>query len=137
MCSSIDWLKSDRRHPGELDFPHLKMIGMVESETTRGPEPVRERRYYLCSKVMTAERFAEVVRAHWGVENSLHWCPDVTFDDDQCRLRTGHGPQNMAMARHIAMNLLRATKTKSSREVRRKKAAWSPEYLEDILRGEG
>lgn len=137
VCSSIDWLKSDRRHPGELDFPHLMMIGMVESEVSRGGQIVHERRYYLSSKVMTAERFAEVVRAHWAIENSLHWCLDVTFGDDQCRLRTGHGPQNMATARHIAMNYMRKTRTKASLKVRRKKAAWSPDYLEDILRGRG
>ena len=61
----------------------------------------------------------------------------MIFDEDQCRLRSGHGPQNMAVFRHIAVNLMRKTKTKSSLKLRRKKAAWNPNYIGDILRGEG
>ncbi|MGD9512393.1 MAG: ISAs1 family transposase [Geminicoccaceae bacterium] len=137
VCAGIGWLASDRRHPGELKFPGLKMIGMVESETEREGGTAIERRYYLCSKVMTAQEFAGVVRAHWGVENRLHWRLDVIFNEDQCRMRSGHGPQNMAVFRHIAINLMRTTQTKSSLKVRRKEAAWNPDYLEDILRGCG
>lgn len=137
VTSDIDWLFSDRRHPGELKFPGLKMIGMVESETTRGGVVVPERRYYLCSKVMSVGVFAKVVRAHWGIENCLHWSLDVTFGEDQCRLRSGHGPHNMAIFRHIVMNLMRTTRTKSSLKVRRKKAGWNTGYLADILAGAG
>lgn len=61
----------------------------------------------------------------------------TAFDEDQCRLRTGHGPQNMAIIRHMAMNLLAKTKTKSSLKVRRKKASWNAGYLGEILRGAG
>ena len=137
VTSDIDWLFSDRRHPGELKFPGLEMIGMVESQTTRNGVVVPERRYYLCSKVMPVEVFGHVVRAHWGIENRLHWSLDVTFGEDQCRLRSGHGPQNMAIFRHIVMNLMRTTRTKSSLKVRRKKAGWNPGYLGDILAGAG
>ena len=137
VCSTIDWLFSDRRHPGELKFPGLKMIGMVESETTRNGKVEHERRYYLCSKVMPVEVFAQVVRAHWGIENRLHWSLDVTFGEDQCRLRSGHGPQNMAIFPHIVMNLMRTTRTRSSLKVRRKKAGWNSGYLGDILAGTG
>ena len=137
VTSDIDWLFSDRRHPGELKFPGLEMIGMVESQTTRNGVVVPERRYYLCSKVMPVEVFGHVVRAHWGIENRLHWSLDVTFGEDQCRLRSGHGPQNMAIFRHIAMNMMRTTRTKSSLKVRRKKAGWNKRYLADILAGAG
>ena len=137
VCADIDWLASDRRHPGELKFPGLKMMGMVESETERDGRIARERRYYLCSKVMPAAEFAAVVRAHWGIENRLHWRLDVIFGEDQCRMRTGHGPQNMAVFRHIAMNLMTTTTTKSSLRLRRKQAAWDPDYLGAILRGDG
>ena len=137
VCSAIDWLFSDRRHPGELKFPGLAMIGMVETETTRNGKVEQARRYYLCSKPLAVATFAGVVRAHWGIENRLHWVLDVIFDEDQCRLRTGNGPQNMAIFRHIAMNLLRSTKTRSSLKVRRKKAGWNTRYLDAILKGEG
>jgi len=137
VTSNIDWLASDRRHPGALTFPGLAMIGMVESETTRNGKVEPERRYYLCSKVMPVDVFAQVVRAHWGIENRLHWSLDVTFGEDQCRLRSGNGPQNMAIFRHIVMNLMRTTRTKSSLKVRRKKAGWNTRYLGDILAGAG
>ena len=137
VCSTIGWLHSDRRHPGELNFPGLAMIGRVENETGRDGKTSIERRYFLCSAIMTVAAFAAVVRAHWGVENRLHWVLNVIFDDDQSRLRTGHAAENMAIVRHIALNLMRTTKTKSSLKVRRKKAAWNTRYLADILTGEG
>ena len=137
VCHDIDWLFSDRRYPGEIKFPGLAMIGMVESETERNGKIERARRYYLCSRKLPATTFADVVRAHWGVENRLHWTLDVTFDEDQCRLRTGHGPENMAIVRHMALNMLQAPKSKISLKVRRKKAGWNANYLGEILRGVG
>jgi len=111
------------------------MIGMVESRTERGGKIERERRYYLCSAKLDAETFARVVRAHWGVENRLHWVLDVVFRDDLARLRSGHGPENMAIVRHMALNLMRSTGATASLKVRRKKAAWNTAYLGDVLRG--
>jgi predicted transposase YbfD/YdcC len=77
------------------------------------------------------------VRAHWGIENRLHWVLDVAFDEHQCRLRTGYGPENMTIIRHRAMNLLRSTTTKASLETRRKKAGWNTTYLGNVLRSTG
>ena len=137
VCHDIDWLFSDRRYPGEIKFPGLAMIGMVESSFERNGEIETARRYYLCSKKLSAKTFADVVRAHWGIENRLHWTLDVIFDEDQCRLRTGHGPENMAIVRHMALNMLQAPTSKTSLKVRRKKAGWNTTYLGDILRGAG
>jgi predicted transposase YbfD/YdcC len=137
VCHDISWLFSDRRYAGEIKFPGLAMIGMIESVTERGGKLETARRYYLCSTKLSAAKFAAVVRAHWGVENRLHWVLDVTFDEDQCRLRSGHGPENMSIVRHMAMNLLRTTTTKSSLKVRRKKAGWNTSYLGNVLRGVG
>src|SRR4051794_29558866 len=98
VCRHVTWLFSDRRYPGEVTFPGLAMIGMVESETERGGEVERARRYYLSSARLDAATFARAVRAHWwGIENRLHWVLDVVFKDDLARLRTGHGPANMAV----------------------------------------
>ena len=137
VCSDIDWLFSDRSHPGEFKFPGLAMIGMVESETERDGKTTIERRYFLCSRIMTVLVFAAVVRGHWGIENRLHWVLDVIFDEDQSRLRTGFAAENMAIVRHMALNLMRTTKTRSSLKVRRKKAGWNTRYLADVLAGEG
>jgi predicted transposase YbfD/YdcC len=135
VCHDVAWLFSERRYAGEPAFPGLAMIGMVESRTERGGKIEQERRYYLSSARLDAETFARVVRAHWGVENRLHWILDVVFHDDLARLRSGHGPENMAIVKHMALNLMRSTKATASLKVRRKKAAWNTAYLGDVLRG--
>lgn len=135
VCHDVAWLFSDRRYSDEPRFPGLAMIGMVESSVERGGKTTSERRYYLCSAKLAAGTFARAVRAHWGVENRLHWVLDVVFHDDLNRLRTGHGPENMAIVRHMGLNLMRATTAKASLKVRRKKAAWNSSYLGEVLRG--
>jgi predicted transposase YbfD/YdcC len=134
VCHEVAWLFSDRRYPGEPTFPDLAMIAMVETTTERNGKTERERRYYLCSAKLDAETFARAVRAHWGIENRLHWVLDVVFHDDLARLRTGHGPQNMAVVKHMAMNLIRNPKDKHSLKVRRKLANLNHDYLEKLIR---
>jgi hypothetical protein len=73
------------------------------------------------------------VRGHWGIENCLHWVLDVTFDDDQSRLRKGFGAKNMAIVRHFALNRVRSAKDAKSIKLRRKSAGWAPDYLTRML----
>ncbi|BCH34988.1 hypothetical protein MesoLjLc_69180 [Mesorhizobium sp. L-8-10] len=80
------------------------------------------RRHGAASAELTAERAAHAVHGHWLVENALHWTLDVVFNDDQSRLRKGHGALNMAMVRHFALNLVRAVRDRHSTKLRRKKA---------------
>jgi predicted transposase YbfD/YdcC len=134
VCHDVAWLFSDRRYPGEVAFPGLAMIGMVESETERDGKTTRERRYYLCSAELDAPTFARAVRGHWGIENRLHWVLDVVFRDDLARLRTGHGPENMAVVKHMALNLLRRARPTASLKNRRKRAGWNTAYLEALIR---
>jgi predicted transposase YbfD/YdcC len=134
VCHDVAWLFSDRRYPGEVAFPGLAMIGMVESETLREGKTSRERRYYLCSAKLDAATFARAVRGHWGIENRLHWVLDVVFKDDLSRLRTGHAPENMALVRHMATNLLHRAKPTTSLKNRRKRAGWNTAYLESLIR---
>ena len=135
VCHVVDWLFSDRRYPDEPAFPALAMIGMVESETERNGRVERERRYYLGSARLDAETFARAVRAHWGIENRLHWTLDVVFRDDLARLRSGYGPENMAVVKHMALNLLHQARPTTSLKNRRKLAGWSTDYLQQLLRG--
>jgi len=134
VCHDVAWLFSDRRYPGEPSFPALAMIGLVESETERGGKIERERRYYLGSAKLEAETFARAVRAHWGIENRLHWTLDVVFHDDLARLRSGHGPENMGVVKHMALNLLQQAKPATSLKNRRKRAGWSTDSLDQLLR---
>lgn len=134
VTRDIGWLATDRRFPGEPRFPGLATIAMVEAEVERAGQTTIARRYYLSSAQLDAATFARAVPAHWGIENRLHWVLDVVFHDDLARLRTGHGPENMVIVKHMAMNLVRQAQPITSLKNRRKKAAWNPDYLETLLR---
>ena len=88
-----------------------------------------ERLEFTGALVTDAKPFATAVRAHWHIENRLHWVLDVVFHEDLARLRTGNGPQNMAVVRHMAMNLVRAPADRHSLKAWRKLANLSPDYL--------
>lgn len=134
VTRDIGWLATDRRFPGEPRFPGLAAVGMVEATVERGGQTSIDRRYYLSSAQLDAAAFGRAVRAHWGIENRLHWVLDVVFHDDLARLRTGHGPENMAIVKHLAMNLVRQAQPTTSLKNRRKLAAWNTDYLETRLR---
>jgi predicted transposase YbfD/YdcC len=129
VCHDIDWLTSHRRFPGEWRFEGLAMIAMVESQTERAGKIGTERRYYLCSAKLSAQQFAAAVRAHWHVENRLHWVMDVVFHDDLMRLRSRNGPANMAAVKHMSLNIIRQINDKASLKVRRKTIGWDDDYL--------
>jgi len=133
VCHEVDWLFSDRRYADEPRFPHLAMIGMVETRVERSGAVAQERRYYVSSTPLDAKTFAAAVRAHWGVENRLHWVLDVVFHDDLARLRSRNGPQNMAVIKHMAINLVRNPKDRHSLKVRRKLANLNPDYLQSLI----
>lgn len=133
VSRNVAWLRSDRAAPGEPRFPGLQSIAMVEAEVESAGRTSRTRRYYLSSAPLDAKTFARAVRAHWGVENRLHWVLDVVFHDDLSRLRTGHGPQNMAIVKHMALNLLNKTARTDSLKTRRKRAGWDDEYLQAVI----
>jgi len=133
VAREVDWLDGDRRFPGELRLPHVATIIRVASRVELKDRSRIETRYYISSAALSAQRAADAVRSHWAIENSLHWVLDVTFADDQSRLRTGHGAKNMAVVRHFAINLVRAVKDKRSIKLRRKRAGWDPKYLGGIL----
>ncbi|MDR2053417.1 MAG: ISAs1 family transposase [Treponema sp.] len=90
--------------------------------------------YYVTSLSADPEVFGSSVRAHWGIENSLHYILDAAFGEDACRIKSGNGPENLAFIRKIALSLARSD-TQSSRSIagRIKQMAWSDEYLEQLL----
>ena len=133
VAREVDWLDGNRRFPGELRLPDVATIVRVASRAELKDRCRFETRYYVSSAALSAPRAAAAVRGHWGIENSLHWVLDVTFGEDQSRLRKGHGAKNMAVVRHFAINLARTAKDKRSVRLRRKCAGWDPNYLATIL----
>jgi predicted transposase YbfD/YdcC len=133
VSTQVDWLTGDRRFPGEHRFPDLALIARVASKTWEKGKETSAIRYYVSSRIMNPAELAEAVRSHWAIENSLHWVLDVTFNEDQARSRTGHGPTNMATVRHFAFNILRLVDDKRSLKLRRNKAARNPDYMAQIL----
>jgi predicted transposase YbfD/YdcC len=117
-------------------WPGLRSIGLVEARRTLAGETTVEQRFYLSSLKPEARPFARAVRSHWGIENKLHWTLDVTFREDQSRVRKGHGPENVAVLRHIALNLLRQEPSQKSMPRKRLACALNPDFLLKVLLGE-
>jgi predicted transposase YbfD/YdcC len=115
-------------------FPGLKAIGRIEpARTGADGKTTHSVRYVALSKVLTPARLAEVVRAHWTIENQLHWPLDVVFHEDDARNRKDNGPQNLAVIRRLAQNILRAHPLDISIARKMKKANWSKEFFFDLF----
>ena len=135
LCLSIDphqfpaWFSS-------LDaWEGLKSISLVRTERRIGDKITRETRYYLSSLSPQAQTILEGTRSHWGIENKLHWGLDVAFREDDSRIRTGYAAENMAVLRHMAVNMLKQDKSvKGGIKNKRLRCAWDDQYREKILR---
>jgi predicted transposase YbfD/YdcC len=125
--------------PDEVDpdgaWRDLRAVGMAITESTDSRGRCRlEARYYILSVLLSAKEFAGAVRGHWGIENNLHWQLDVSFREDECRVRTDHAPANLSVIRRFALGLLkRETSCRRGIETKRLKCAASDEYREKVL----
>lgn len=127
VSTDIDWLSKEHRWPG------LKAIGKVVRVRETPDKTTTETAYYLLSAALSAERFREVVRQHWEVENRLHWRLDVVMNEDQDRTRLGNGPHNLAVLRHMALNAMQKEGSKGSLRGKFKRAGWDDTYLYSLL----
>ena len=133
-CLAIDdpaylaYVDPDRRWPG------LRSIVRIESTRRVGDVATTEYRYYLASLPADAAHLARVIRSHWGIENRLHWVLDVAFQEDRNRARDGHAPENLAILRHFALNLLRQDRSvRGGVPTKRLRAALNDSYLRSLL----
>ena len=112
----------------------LKAIGVAISDTVRDGKSCSHVRYYILSKKLSGRKFAASVRGHWSIENRLHWQLDVTFQEDQSRIRRGHADANFSLLRRATLSLLKNNHTeKVGVKNKRLLAASSEEYLEEVL----
>jgi predicted transposase YbfD/YdcC len=127
VSTEIDWLEKQHQWPG------LKAIGKVVRRRETADKTTTETAYYLLSRVLSPERLNQVARQHWGIENSLHWRLDVVMNEDQDRTRMGHGPHNLAVLRHMAINAMQKEGSKGSLRGKFKRAGWDDAYLYRLL----
>lgn len=127
VSADVAWLQERHAWPG------LAAIGKVVRIREVGTKVGTETAYYLLSTPLSAERFGQVARAHWGVENGLHWVLDVTMNEDQARNRCGHAPRNIALLRRLALNLAKLEGSKGSMKGKLKRAGWDDTFLTTLL----
>lgn len=127
LSADIGWLQECHAWPG------LKAVGKVSATREINGKITQETRYYLLSQVFIPERFNDIVRTHWSIENQLHWVLDVIMDEDQARNRKDHGPQNLALLRKLALNLAKLEPSKGSMRGKLKRAGWDNQFLRTML----
>lgn len=127
LSPDIVWLQESHGWPG------LKAIGKVTACRETPAKTSIETRYFLMSQILTPERFLAIVRAHWGIENGLHWVLDVTMNEDQMRNRKDNGPENLALLRRLALNLAALEPSKDSMRGKLKRAGWDNQFLAQML----
>ena len=128
VCSNTEWLAE--RH----NWPGLKAVVMVEYTREIRGKTKTIRQFYISSVLENPEKVAHYISNHWQVENCLHWVLDVTFRQDDCRIRTGNAAANFATINHAAMNLLRRAPGEISLPQKRRSAAWDDTYMEAAIR---
>jgi len=129
VTEDVEWLLQREAWVG------LKSIVMVESvREIIGQTQTTERRYFISSLAADAKEALRCVRGHWAIENSLHWVLDVAFREDACRIREKNAAENMALLRHLVLNLLKQEKScKRGIKTKRLKAGWDESYLLKVL----
>jgi predicted transposase YbfD/YdcC len=131
VMQEIDWLKE--RHP---QWKRLNSVVEIKSQRESKGKLETENRYYISSLGGRSDKILNAIRQHWGVENKLHWVLDISFNDDQSRIRKGNAPRNIAVIKKTVLNLLqiiKKTKPRVSLKAMRKLAGWNHEFLDSVL----
>lgn len=128
VTEDIDWLKECH------DWDGLRSIVKIESEVIKNNKTTNDVRYYITSLSANPQKIGGAIRSHWAIENSLHWVLDMSFNDDFSRIRKENAPQNMAIIKHFALNMVRKIQKKRQSIKRlRKQAGWNSTILDMII----
>jgi len=129
LVTEIAWLQEQH------DWPGLACVGKITATREDKAQGAiqAQTRYYLLSRRMPAQEFLDLVRAHWTIENSLHWVLDVVLRADDSRARKDHAPANLAILRRMALNTIKANRDKGSNRLKFKRAGWDNRFLRKLL----
>ena len=129
VLEKTDWFREDWQWSG------LKTLVMIERhrKTPSDENWSLERHFYITSLPAEAKEIGRMIRNHWGIENSLHWVLDVTYQEDSCRVRSGHAASNLSTLRKWTLNLFKNASGPKSVRQKQKKAAWDHDYLLQLL----
>ena len=127
VIHEVGWLQE--RH----EWPGLAGVVMVDSQRELGGKIEQETRFYITSLTAPAALVGPMIRDHWAIENSLHWVMDMTFRDDECRVRTDNAPENFVTLKHMASNLIRRAPGRDSQRLKRMTAAWDDDFLASLV----
>ena len=130
--------KLPRNFPLKDQWPGIKAVGMAVRVTEKRDGTTHgDVRYFICSRYLSGKRFAQAVRGHWGIENSLHWVLDVTFDEDQSRTRERRMADNLSWLRRFAISLLKCHPSKHSIRGKSRIAGWNNDFLMEVPMAQG
>jgi predicted transposase YbfD/YdcC len=133
VVHDVDWLFPEKSDPDRPAMPALATIGRVVATVERDGKTTTSTRYYLSSARLSAAAFAKAVRGHWAIENSLHWVLDTAFREDDARARKDHAPENLAIIRKLALNVLKAARPDISIRRKRKRSGWSDAFARSVI----
>lgn len=132
VCTDVDWLT--KRHPR---WNSISAIVQIQSERQLADRTTKDTRYFITSRAAKPKALLHASRSHWAIENSLHWVLDMSFGEDYSRIRKGNAPLNMAILKHIAINMIRNFKTlhpsRQSLKGLRKHAGWDDSLLRSLI----
>jgi predicted transposase YbfD/YdcC len=129
LVTDLTWLQEQHHWPG---LASIGKITATREDKATGALQTQDR-YYLLSRMMTAQEFLDTVRAHWTIENSLHWVLDVVMREDHARARKDHAPANLAILRRMALNTIKLNQDKGSNRLKFKCAGWDNRFLRKLL----
>ena len=127
VLHDVDWLTESHHWPG------LATLGKVTATREVGGRATTTSRYYIASRSLSAAELNRLVRGHWGIENRLHWVLDVVMNEDQARTRKDNAPENLALLRRLALNIIKRNKDKGSNRIKFKRAGWDNRFLRKLI----